>query len=74
MVRKCPSCGRLFQAKEIKRETLGAYEFREPGNRGGYIQGHAENFRVTFKCQSCCHEWTEVSEKTLHDHFKLPRL
>jgi cystathionine beta-lyase/cystathionine gamma-synthase len=27
-VQKMPSCKRLFQAKEVKREVLGAYEVK----------------------------------------------
>lgn len=72
MFRRCPSCGRLFQAKEVKREQLGnAYEVQLPTNKGGFVNQRVENFRVTYKCKSCGHEWTDVSEKTLHDHLNL---
>ncbi len=72
MFRKCPSCGRLFQAKEINREKLeNPYEVKEPGYRGGYRTERIENFRVTFKCNSCGHEWTDIGQKTLHDHLRL---
>ena len=72
MFRRCPLCGRLFQAEEVKREQLeNPYEIIEPGYRGGYRKERIENFRVTYKCNSCGHEWTDVSEKTLHDHLGL---
>ena len=72
MFRRCPLCGRLFQAEEVKREQLeNPYEVIEPGYRGGYRKERIENFRVTYKCNRCGHEWTDVSEKTLHDHLGL---
>ena len=72
MFRRCPSCRLLFQAKEIQRELLeNPYEVQVPTGRGGYAHERIENFRVTYKCKSCGHEWTDVGEKTLHDHLKL---
>ncbi len=70
MLRKCPSCGRLFQAKEVRREQLeNPYEVQVPAMRGGYVNERVENFRITYKCKSCGYEWTDVTEKTLHDHL-----
>ncbi len=74
MFRRCSSCGRLFQAKEIKREQLGnPYEVQVPagGRGGGTVNMRIENFKVTYKCKSCGHEWTDVTAKTLHDHLKI---
>ncbi len=73
MFRRCPSCGQLFQAKEVKREQLeNPYEVQVPGGRAGStVNMRIENFRVTYKCKSCSHEWTDVSAKTLHDHLKI---
>ncbi len=75
MFRKCPSCGRLFQAKEVKREQLeNPYEVQVPAGRGGFVYERIENFRVTYKCKGCGHEWTDVSAKTLHDHLSSLKL
>jgi len=71
MFRSCPSCKRLFQTEEVKREQLGAYEFQGQDYRGNPTVEHVENFRITYKCKSCGYEWTDVSEKTLHDHLYL---
>jgi hypothetical protein len=75
MFRRCPSCKRLFQAEEVKREQLGnPYEVQVPGGRGIPKFVRVENFRITYKCKSCGHEWTDVSEKTLRDHLYLHKL
>jgi hypothetical protein len=61
-----------FQAKEVKREQLeNPYEVRTPEVRGGFVYERIENLRVTYKCKSCGHEWTDVEAKTIHDHLKL---
>jgi uncharacterized Zn finger protein len=72
MFRKCPSCGRLFQAKEVKREQLeNPYEVHVPTSKGGFVTERVENFRVTYKCKSCGNEWTDTIQNTLHDHLNL---
>jgi hypothetical protein len=64
MFRRCPSCKKLFEAVEVKKEVLGANEFEE-GTRHGIRIGHVENVRVTFKCKNCDHEWTDIEQITL---------
>ena len=71
MFQRCPSCKRLLQAEEVNREQLGAYEVQGQDYRGNPTVEHIENFRTTYKCKSCGYEWTDVSEKTLHDHLYL---
>lgn len=76
MFKRCPSCRSLFQAKEVKREQLeNPYVVQDPGYRAGsYTYERIQNFRVTYKCNNCGHEWTEVTEKTLHDHLSALKL
>jgi len=64
MFRRCPSCKKLFEAVEIKRDVLGANEFEEEGGRSGVKVGHVENIRVTFKCKNCDYKWTNIEQKT----------
>jgi hypothetical protein len=73
MFRRCPSCKRLFQAEEVKREQLGdAYEVQVLDGTRAYPKfERVENFRITYKCKSCGYEWTDVSEKAIHDHLYL---
>lgn len=60
----------LFQAHEIKRERLvKPYEVQLTDYRATPHFERVENFRVTYKCKSCGYEWTDVDEKTLHDHL-----
>lgn len=63
MFRRCPSCKKLFEAVEVKREVLGANDFQQQGLHGGTREMHVENIRVTFKCNNCDHEWTDVIQK-----------
>jgi hypothetical protein len=57
--------------ERVKREQLGAYEVQGQGYRGSPTFERVENFRITYKCKSYGYEWTDVSEKTLHDHLYL---
>jgi uncharacterized Zn finger protein len=74
MVIKCPSCGWLFQAKEVKRELLGAdtivqkdplapapmeWEYQHSFDK----KTRAHTFRVYYKCKHCGHEWTDLIQK-----------
>jgi hypothetical protein len=66
MFRRCPLCGRLFQAKEVNREQLeNPYEVQVPKSKGGFQNDRIENFRITYKRNNCGHEWTDVNAKTL---------
>ena len=74
MFRRCPFCKHLLVAEEVKREQLGnPYEVQVQDARGDPTFERVENFRITYKCKSCGYEWTDVSEKTLHDYFYLHR-
>ncbi len=65
MFRRCPSCKKLFDDVEAKKEVLEAYEVQEHGFHGSVKEIHVENIRVTFKCKNCGHEWTDINQKTI---------
>ena len=74
MFRRCPSCHFVFQAKEVKKELLGAdtlvqkdylapapmkWEWQDNFDK----ETHVHTYRVTYKCKHCGHEWTDLSQK-----------
>ena len=65
MFRKCPSCKKLFDSMEEKKEVLAAYEVQEHTRYGAVRELHVENIRVTFKCKNCGYEWTDIDQKTI---------
>lgn len=65
MFRRCPSCHKMFEAIEEKKEVLGAYEVQEHTRSGGVKEEHIENIRVTFKCKNCGYAWTDINQKTI---------
>jgi hypothetical protein len=84
--RHCPSCGRRFEVRLVRKESLGEEDL--PGTIPGTIRRAAgqytnpgyinpapvlltedepavvdiEEFRYTYRCKHCGHEWTEAHE------------
>lgn len=53
MLGKCPSCGRLFVAKEVSREQLGnPYVVQGTNSRGNTTEIRVENFKVAFNAKA----------------------
>ena len=76
MFRKCPSCRWFFQAKEVKRELLGADKLMQKDPliiAEDYMkwewqdnfdkETHVHTYRATYKCKHCGHEWTDLVQK-----------
>ena len=82
LFRHCPSCGRRFEIRLVKKESLGEEDVAGTERRaaGRYISPQfilpapvpltedepvvvdIEEFRYTYKCKHCGHEWTEAHE------------
>ena len=74
MLGRCPSCRRLFQAKEVKRELLAVdkliqkdplapYPMEEVWQDNFDKEKYIQTYKVTFKCKHCGHEWTDLTQK-----------
>ena len=74
MFRRCPSCHWIFQAKEIKRELLGAdklqkaYPFAPAPMKLEWQDSfekeqHVHIFQITFKCKHCGYQWNSLVQK-----------
>ena len=74
MFRRCPSCHFVFQAKEVKKELLGAdtrvqkdylapapmkWEWQDNFDK----ETHVHTYRVAYECKHCGHEWTDLIQK-----------
>ncbi len=98
--RHCPSCGRRFEIRLVKKEEVDSEELEEnlprPGLANPIIERamvtnpvtpvltgspiklsegepsivDIEDFRYTYRCKHCGHEWSEVH--TTEDSFKAP--
>jgi predicted RNA-binding Zn-ribbon protein involved in translation (DUF1610 family) len=94
--RHCPSCGRRFEVRLVRKESLGQEDI--PGTMtkaaGRYINPRnvnpgninpapvlltedepavvdIEEFKYTYKCKHCGHEWTEARET--EREFEAPK-
>ena len=75
--RHCPSCGRRFEVRLVKKESVGEEDLPATVRKaaGRYINPapvlmtedapvvvDIEEFQYTYRCKHCGHEWTEVHE------------
>jgi len=76
--RHCPSCGRRFEIRLVRKEQVDSEEITEDLKRSvpsasirpsGIILSQdapsivdVEDFQYTYKCKHCGHEWSEVQK------------
>ena len=75
--RHCPSCGRRFEIRLVKKERVDSEAITEglkpsapsspsrlsalPLSQDAPSIVDIEDFRYTYKCKHCGHEWSEVN-------------
>jgi uncharacterized Zn finger protein len=75
--RHCPSCGRRFEVRLVKKEEVGQEDLSGAVRKaaGRYINPapalmtedapvvvDIEEFQYTYRCKHCGHQWSEVHE------------
>ena len=81
--RHCPSCGRRFEVRLVRNESVSKTDTVETRDRaaGPYINPDPvlmtddgpvvvdiEEFQYTYRCKHCGHEWTEAHETEREFH------
>jgi DNA-directed RNA polymerase subunit RPC12/RpoP len=75
--RHCPSCGRRFEVRLVRKEAVGEQDLSETEERirapfiapaptlmteDAPVVVNIEEFQYTYKCKHCGHEWSEVQD------------
>jgi predicted RNA-binding Zn-ribbon protein involved in translation (DUF1610 family) len=86
--RHCPSCGRRFEIRLVKKEKVDSESLSETAEHPSVPLGtiravplvvhsdspvivDVEDFRYSYKCRHCGHEWSEV--RKAEKEFDAPK-